>query len=173
MNNFRKARLLGVCLCVAVSGAAVAQYNPSATMDLGASYGALNMSQGNLSLGQMELSGQGVAPGRQARTPPTANSDATVDSRINELVNRRVQSLAPEYRQHLRVADVKTANQWLVGQVFSPDFKKQLDALLAPAYARRVQQDGKASADVWLASRGREIGHRAGAAAKHLRQEHR
>lgn len=168
MNASRKSKVFGACLCIAIPAVAAAQYNPGATSELGSNYGALNLSQGNLSLGQMDLS---KPESGQHRPADRTASDAAVDAGIDRLVSHRVQSLAPEYNRQVRTTGTTAANQWLAAQVFSPEFRQQLDTLLAPGYARHLQQGGKPAANEWLAARGREIGYRAGIAAKALRQE--
>lgn len=108
------------CAALLASGAALAQYAPDATMDLGTGYGQIAL-------------GQSVLDGTRA-----IGKDSQSTSRIP------------------------------AGQAGHPS-RAQMQALweqLEPEYMRRVQADGKASADAWLAAAARELGRRDGQAAR-------
>ncbi len=108
------------CAALLFSGAALAQYAPDATMDLGTGYGQIAL-------------GQSVLDGTRA---------------IGK--------------------DNQSASQVPAGQAGHPS-RSQMEALwrqLEPEYLRRVQADGKASADAWLAATAQEMGRRDGRAAR-------
>jgi hypothetical protein len=119
MNAIR-TRTATACAALLFSGAALAQYAPDATMDLGTGYGQIAL-------------GQSILDGTRA-----------IDK------------------------DRQAGPQVPVGQAGHPS-RAQMQAMwkqLEPEYLRRVQADGKASADAWLAATARELGRRDGQAAR-------
>ena len=119
MNAIR-TRTAIACAALLFSGAALAQYAPDATMDLGTGYGQIAL-------------GQSVLDGTRA-----------IDK------------------------DRQAGSQMPAGQAGHPS-RAQMQAMwkqLEPEYLRRMQADGKASADAWLAATARELGRRDGQAAR-------
>jgi hypothetical protein len=125
-----------------------AQYDPSATMDLGAGMGAT-------ALGQSTLSGTrniGKNPHQSDELSPTMKDYCA--KWPNEGVCKADRARRAEQQSPTKA---------------SRPSQEEIDAKMreiAPEYNRRVQLYGKPSADSWLAETAREMGKRDGTAAR-------
>jgi hypothetical protein len=143
--NLVAAAVFGMVCC----SVAQAQYDPGASMDLGAGMGAT-------ALGQSTLSGtRNIGKGKAGSDELSPTMKKYCAQWPNEGVCKA---------DRARRAKRKT----LSGQASHPS-REEVNArmkAIAPEYNRRVRLYGKAKADHWLALTAREMGRRDGAAAR-------
>jgi hypothetical protein len=126
-----------------------AQFDPGATMDLGTGMGSTALGQSILG-GTREI---GKEPGESDELSPTLK-----------------EYCAQWPEEGVCKADrERRANQGSSTEQDPRPSQEEIDAkmkAIAPEYNRRLQIDGKLSADEWLARTAREMGRRDGAAAQ-------
>jgi hypothetical protein len=136
--------LASIAMCVS---AAQAQYDPGASMSLGAG-------MGSIALGQSTLSGTrniGKSTRHSDELSPTMRRYCA--QWPNEGVCR-----ADRARKARRASPSPSHS--------SQDLMKARMRAIAPEYNRRVRLQGKAAADRWLAATAREMGRQDGMAAR-------